>query len=107
MNVWPSPWKFCGRWGLEGSIQSRKSELLVTASAETAKSLGEAHASFRVLLTVVGCDAPASLSGTGFLLETVRIIESAPFDRLHLRLPAFENENTKKVLETRIAKPKL
>ncbi len=71
-------------------------------SAETLKLLGEAQASFRVLLTVLGCEAPASISCTEFLLEAVRIVESTPFECLHLRHTSFENENTKRVLETAV-----
>ncbi|MGA3241825.1 MAG: AAA domain-containing protein [Bryobacteraceae bacterium] len=87
------------RWGLEGYSNTQVRELL-TASAGTAKLLGEAHSSFRVLLTVIGCDAPVTLSSAAFLLETVCIIQTAPFDRLHLRLPAFEHERTGPMLQT-------
>src|SRR5579863_8731205 len=58
------------QWGLEGhSVAGIRT--LLDASRETAKHLGEAHSSFRVLLTVVGCDAPVTLSSAAFLLETV------------------------------------
>jgi hypothetical protein len=79
---------------------------LASVSAETARLLSEAHASFRVLLTVIGCDAPASLASVGFLLETVQIVEDAPFERLHLRHASFENENTKRVVENAVAEAK-
>ena len=52
-----------------------------------------------MLLTVVGCNAPVTLSSAAFLLETVRIVEGAPFERLHMRLPAFELERTKPMLQ--------
>ena len=52
-----------------------------------------------MLLTVVGCDAPVTLTSATFLLETVRIVEAAPFERLHLRLPAFELERTKPIVQ--------
>ena len=94
-----------GRWGLDGQSVAELRNL-ASVSAETAKLLGEAHASFRVLLTVIGCEAPASLSSAGLLLETVRIVESAPFERLHLRHASFENENTKRVVENAVAEAK-
>lgn len=86
------------QWGLEGYSVAGIRELL-GASAETAKLLREAHSSFRVLLTVVGCDVPATLSSAALLLETVRIVDSAPFERLHLRLPAFEQEHARPMLQ--------
>ena len=86
-------------WGLEGHSVAEIRELLDT-TAETAKRLGEAHASFCVLLGVVGCDAPITLSSAAFLLETVRIVDNAPFERLHFRLPAFEQERARPMLET-------
>jgi very-short-patch-repair endonuclease len=87
------------RWGLDGQSVAEL-RTLATTSADTAKLLGEAHASFRVLLTVIGCEAPACLASAGFLLETVRIVETAPLERLHLRHASFENENAKRVLAT-------
>jgi very-short-patch-repair endonuclease len=86
-------------WGLDGHSVAETRKLL-DASSETAKRLGEAHSSFRVLLAVIGCDAPATLSSAAFLLETARIVETAPYEHLHLRLPAFEHESTRPILKT-------
>jgi hypothetical protein len=87
------------RWGLSGySIAQVKT--ILRASTNTAKLLGEAQSSFRVLLMVIGCEAPATLSSATFLLETVRIIDATPFEMLHLRLPAFEHEHTRPILQT-------
>jgi hypothetical protein len=86
------------QWGLE-RYSVTETRRLLAASNETAKRLGEAHSSFRVLLSIVGCDAPVTLSSAAFLLEAVRIIETAPYERLHLRLPAFEEERTRSTLE--------
>ena len=88
-----------GRWGLDGYSIAEVREIL-NASTNTTKLLAEAHSSFRVLLTVVGCDAPVTLSSAAFLLETVRIVEAAPFERLHFRSPAFERESSKQLLQT-------
>ena len=88
-----------GRWGLDGCSIAEIRDIL-NASASTAKLLSEAHSAFRVMLTVLGCDAPATLSSASFLLATVRIVEAAPFDRLHLRSPAFEHERSKQFLQT-------
>jgi len=88
-----------GRWGLDGYSIAEVRDIL-NASTNTTKLLAEAHSSFRVLLTVVGCDATATLSSAAFLLDTVRIVEAAPFERLHLRSPAFEQERTKHLLKT-------
>lgn len=52
-----------------------------------------------VLLKVVGCDAPVTLSSAAFLMETVRIVTTAPFERLHFRLPVFELERTKPIVQ--------
>jgi len=90
--------EYLRQWGLEGHSVAEIKELL-KASTDTSKLLGEAHSSFRVLLNVMGCDAPVTLSSAGFLLETVRIVEAAPFERLHLRQPSFEDERTKPMLE--------
>jgi hypothetical protein len=84
--------------GLEGHCVAEIRALL-KASIDTARLLQEAHSSFRVLLDIVGCDAPAALSSVTFLLETVRIVDTLPFDRLHFRQPAFEDERTKPRLQ--------
>lgn len=79
------------KWGLEASSVAEIRDLL-SLCGDTTRLLQEAHASYRVLLGVAGCDAPATLPCAGFLLETVKIVHSAPFDRLHLRQRAFEKE---------------
>jgi len=86
-------------WGLEGRSVAEIKELL-KASNETEKLLGEGYSSFCALLDVVGFSAPCTLSTAAFLLETIRIVETAPFERLHLRQPAFESEGTKSMLHT-------
>ena len=87
-----------GRWGLDGCSIGEVREVL-NASTGLAVQLGQAHVSFRVLSTVVGCDVPVVFSSAAFLLETLRIVEAAPYERLHLRLPAFELERTKAMLQ--------
>jgi len=72
---------------------------LLDLGTEAVKQLGQAHSSFRALLDVLGCEAPATLSSAAFLMETLKIVESAPFDRLHLRRPSFEYEHTKPALQ--------
>lgn len=86
-------------WGLEGQSVAEIKALL-NATTNTIKFVAQAKASFHVLVEVIGCEAPVALSSVTFLLETVRIVESAPFDRLHLRQPAFENELTRPLLQT-------
>jgi len=86
------------QWGLERhSIAEIKAVL--NESEATARLLEKAHSSFRVLLNVMGCDAPATLSCAGFLLETVRIVEGAPIEQLHLRRPSFESESIRPLLQ--------
>ena len=85
------------RWGLDGYSIAQIRDLVLT-TAGTARLLSEAQSSFRVLLTAIGCDAPVSLTSSTFLLETARIIEAAPFERLHLRLPSFEHERAQPTL---------
>ncbi len=84
--------------GLEGHSVAEIRGLL-NASIDTVRLLHDAHSSFRFLLGIVGCDVPAALSSTAFLLETVRIVENLPFDRLHFRQPAFEDERTRPTLQ--------
>ena len=86
------------QWGLEGHYVAEIRELL-KASIDTARLLQDAQSSFRVLLDIVGCNAAAALPCTAFLLETVRIVESLPFDRLHFRHPAFEGERARPMLQ--------
>lgn len=85
--------------GLEEHSVAEIRELL-NACAGTGKLLQEAHFSFGVLLGVIGCEAPPTLASVAFLLETIRIVESAHFERLSLRQPAFEDERTKPRLQT-------
>jgi very-short-patch-repair endonuclease len=85
-------------WGLEGHYVAEIREIL-KASIDTAKLLQSAHSSFHLLLDIFGCDAPATLASTAFLLETARIVESAPFDRLHFRQPSFEAEGARPMLQ--------
>ena len=87
------------QWGLEEHSVAQLRELL-KASTDTATLLEEAYSSFRVLLNVLGCDTPITFLSANFLLETVRIIETAPFERLHLRQPVFEDERTKPAFQT-------
>jgi hypothetical protein len=86
-------------WGLEGHYVAEIRELLKTG-LDAARLLQEGHSSFRVLLNIVGCEVPAVLTSTSFLLETVRIVENLPFDRLHFRHPAFEGEGAGSTLQT-------
>ena len=72
---------------------------LLEACTGTARLLEEAHSSFRVLLNVMGCDTPVTLASAGFLLETVRIVETAPFEQLHLLQPSFESERSRPMLQ--------
>jgi very-short-patch-repair endonuclease len=86
------------QWGLEGHYAAEIRELL-NASIETARLIQEANSSFRVLLDVIGCDVPFALPSATFLLETVRIVETMPFDWLHLRQPTFEDEQARPMLQ--------
>ena len=82
------------KWGLDGRSVAEIKDIH-TLVTETATSLSDAHTSYQAMLTLVGCDAPASITGAAFLVEAVRAVESAPFALLHLRHPAFEHEHTK------------
>jgi hypothetical protein len=86
-------------WGLEERTGAEVQRLLAECE-ETTKLLQGANSSFRLLLGVIGCDTPATQASAGFLLETVRIIEGAPFEHLHLRQLAFEKEETKPKLHS-------
>jgi hypothetical protein len=86
------------QWGLERHSVT-EIEALLDATTGTARLLEEAHSSFRLLLNVMGCDAPVTLASAGFLLETVRIVETAPLEQLHLRQPSFKSERTRPMLQ--------
>jgi very-short-patch-repair endonuclease len=85
--------------GLDGHSVAQIRELRNT-STETARLLGDAHSSFQALLQTVGCEARADLPSVTFLLETVRLIETAPIERLHLRQAAFEDDGARVTMET-------
>ena len=85
--------------GLEGLTIAEVRDIL-TVTSESARLLVNAHSSFTLLLDVIGCEAPATLSASTYLLETLRIVETAPFERLHLRQPSFEDERIKPMLQT-------
>jgi hypothetical protein len=85
--------------GLDGYSVAETRTLLNLAS-ETAEAVRQAQSSFAMLLSLFGCEAPATLSSATFLLETARMVETAPFDHLHFRLAAFEDERTRPVLKT-------
>jgi very-short-patch-repair endonuclease len=87
----------CREWGLEADtvVEVRR---LYTMASEGAQLIAEAHSSFRFLLDLIGCDAPASFPTSALLLEMLRVIEAAPMERLHLREPIFEDERTKHLL---------
>lgn len=90
----------CLRQGGLDRLSITEIRTLLNTSTATAKLLGEAHSSFQFLLNVIGCDVPASLSSAGLLLQTVRIVENAPFEQLHLRQSTFESEKAKSILRT-------
>ena len=73
---------------------------ILNVTSESARLLGDAHSSFTLLLGVIGCEAPATLSASTYLLETLRIVESAPYEKLYLRQPSFEDERIKPMLQT-------
>lgn len=87
------------KWGLEASSVADIRDLL-SLCADTVRLLQEAQASYRLLLGVAGCEAPATLPCAGFLLETVKILHGAPFEQLHFRQRAFENEDTRPRLQS-------
>ena len=60
----------------------------------------DAHSSIHHLLGIMACDAPATISSSIYLLELLRIVDTAPFGRLHLRQASFEAERIKPLLET-------
>ncbi len=86
------------QWGLERHSVSEIKALLEECE-DTARLLEEALFSLNVLLNVMGCEASVTLSSVGFLLETARLVESAPFDQLHLRRLSLENEGSRPFLQ--------
>ena len=86
------------RWGIEAYTVAEIKELL-SRCENTRKFLQEAHSSFRVLLNVVGCDAPSTPSNAMFLLQTSVIVQTTPFEHLQLRQPTFEDERIRPILQ--------
>jgi KaiC/GvpD/RAD55 family RecA-like ATPase len=84
-------------WGLEADTLADVRRIHQMAS-EGARLIGEAHHSFRYLLDMIGCEAPAVFSTSTYVLETLQIVEKAPTERLHLRQATFEDERTKPLL---------
>ena len=68
-------------------------------TSESAKLLDDAHSSFRLVLGVLDCDVVLTHSAIIYVLEFVRILESAPLDILHLRKPGFASEEIKPMLQ--------
>ncbi len=87
------------RWGLEGHPVTEIKDILAL-SRETLKHLKEAHSSFRALLSMTGCEAPATLASATYVLETIRILEASPFELLHMRHPVFEEDGMRPIVET-------
>jgi len=90
----------CVRGWMLDELSVAEIKSLFGSSAETASLVQEAHSSFRTLLDIVGCEVPATLPNASLLLDTLRIVENMPFDRLHFRQASFESEHTKLMLET-------
>ncbi len=87
------------KWGFEADTVADVRRIHQLAS-EGARFIGEAHSSFLFLLDMIGCEASAVFSTSTYLLETLKIVENAPIERLHLRQATFEDERTKPLLQT-------
>jgi very-short-patch-repair endonuclease len=87
------------RWKLE---EYQVAELLRTwkIASESAKLLEGANSAFCVLLGILDSDVLLTHSTIGYLLEFVRVLESAPFELLHLRSHIFEREQIKPMLQS-------
>jgi very-short-patch-repair endonuclease len=90
--------KCLGRWRLE---DHEVEDLLHTwkIASETAKLLENANSSFSMLLGILDCDLKPTHSAITYLLGFVRVLDSAPFEVLHLRKPIFERERIRPMLQ--------
>ncbi len=79
---------------------------LLNRTVEIAGLIGEARASFRALLSVIGSQAPFDLANASSLLEAVSLIEIAPLEKLHIRDSAFEDERIGAILKVAQAEGK-
>jgi very-short-patch-repair endonuclease len=85
-------------WGLDG-LSVAEIRKLRDETVETAKIVQEAQQSFQTLLAVIGCEVPPKVAASSLLLTTLSMLEALPLEVLPFRLTAFENEQTKVVLE--------
>jgi len=87
-----------GRWKLE---DQEVADLLHTwkIATEAAKLLENANSSFRMLLGILDCDLKPTHQAITYLLEFVRVLDSTPFEVLHLRKPNFEQEHIRPMLQ--------
>lgn len=85
-------------WGLDG-LSVAEIKQLYGSSTETASLVQRARSSFRALLDAVGCEVPPTLPNASLLLNTLRIVETMPFERLHFRQGTFESERARPMLE--------
>jgi hypothetical protein len=86
------------RMGL-GDITVTELRSVLETLTSSAKTFGDAHVSFQMLSGIIACDVPATLLASTYLVETLRVIQIAPFERLHLRQPSFESEQIKPLLQ--------
>jgi hypothetical protein len=85
------------RWSLDECSIAKIKELR-DASIQTAKSISPALASRLHLLQSIGCDAPVDLANANCALQTLRLIEAAPMEQLHLRQATFEHTDARQTV---------
>jgi hypothetical protein len=86
-------------WRLEERSVAELRTLLDLA-VESAKLLQEAEDSFHKLMDFVGCDVPLTIANASSLLAMLSTIDALQIRILTFRLPCFEKEQTKIILET-------
>lgn len=77
--------------GLQELTPAELNDLLEGRKA-TEAMLSETEAALERLRAFLGCEASVSIRGISFLLQCTRLIESAPLEALHLRMPALESD---------------
>lgn len=67
---------------------------LFNECVEAISALEQAQSSFLSLITILECNCEPALETANHLLSAIELLDSAPFELLHLRHPIFESEAT-------------
>lgn len=87
------------KWGI-GGLSPAQAKGLLNTIRDAAESFRNAQSSLQALLAVIGCEVTIDLPNAVNVVATLRALEDAPVDTLHLRQSALERDGTKPLLAT-------